>query len=57
MMTDKIIVSDFDGVLGNSLELALRVTRNIVDLFDNKEEVNSFYDYFRLLEKKQHLMV
>lgn len=56
-MTDKIIVSDFDGVLGNSLELALRVTRNIVDLFDNKEEVNSFYDYFRLLEKKQHLMV
>ena len=55
MMTEKIIVSDFDGVLGNSLELALRVTRNIVDLFDKKEEVNTFYDYYRLLGKKTTL--
>lgn len=54
-MNSKILVSDFDGVIGNSLQIALTITRKIVDLFDSTESVNTFYDYYRLLGKKSEL--
>ncbi len=54
-MNAKIIVSDFDGVIGDSLHVALMITRKIVDLFDTTETVNTFSDYYRLLGKKTEL--
>lgn len=54
-MNSKIVVSDFDGVIGDSLQVALFITRRIVDLFDKTEEVNSFNDFYRLLGKKSEL--
>lgn len=54
-MNPKIIVSDFDGVIGDSLQVALIITRKIVDLFDKTEEVNSFNDFYRLLGNKSEL--
>jgi phosphoglycolate phosphatase-like HAD superfamily hydrolase len=50
-----ILVSDFDGVIGDSLSLALKSTRVVVDLFDKTEKINSFQDYYRLLGKNSSL--
>lgn len=50
-MKAQIVVSDFDGVVGNSLPTAINVVREIVGLFDKSEPVNSFEDYRRLLGK------
>ena len=50
-MKVQIVVSDFDGVVGNSLPTAINVVREIVGLFDKSETVNSFEDYRRLLGK------
>ncbi len=50
-MKAQIVVSDFDGVVGNSLPTAINVVREIVGLFDKSETVNSFEDYRRLLGK------
>ncbi|HEX5554272.1 MAG TPA: HAD hydrolase-like protein [Chitinophagaceae bacterium] len=54
-MNPKIVVSDFDGVLGNSLPTAINIVREIVRLFDKSESVNSFEDYRRLLGKQTTL--
>ncbi len=52
---EKIVVSDFDGVIGNSLEVAVKLTKKIVALIDPSEQVTSFHDYYRLLSKKSTL--
>jgi phosphoglycolate phosphatase-like HAD superfamily hydrolase len=54
-MNAQIVVSDFDGVVGNSLPTAINVVREIVGLFDKSETVNSFEDYRRLLGKSTAL--
>lgn len=54
-MKAQIVVSDFDGVVGNSLPTAINVVREIVGLFDKSEPVNSFEDYRRLLGKNTAL--
>lgn len=54
-MKAQIVVSDFDGVVGNSLPTAINVVREIVGLFDKSETVNSFEDYRRLLGKNTML--
>ena len=54
-MNPKIIVSDFDGVIGDSLRVALIITKKIVNLFDMTAEVNSFNDFYRLLGKNSEL--
>lgn len=53
--TPEIVISDFDGVVGNSLPIALNVIREIVRLFDSTETVKSFEDYKRLLGKNTTL--
>jgi len=55
-MSSSIVVTDFDGVIGDSLPLALEITRNIVDLFDKTAKINSFADYYRLLGKRSELV-
>ena len=54
-MNQRIIISDFDGVIGDSLRLALIITKRIVDIFDNSEKINSFNDFYRLLGKQSEL--
>lgn len=54
-MKTQIVVSDFDGVVGNSLPIAINVVREIVRLFDKSETVNTFEDYRRLLGKNTEL--
>lgn len=49
------IVSDFDGVVGNSLPTALQVVRDLVGLFAADEEVNGFQDYRRLIGKNSSI--
>lgn len=51
-MKKQIIISDFDGVIGDSLGVALSLTQNIVDLFPTNEEVKSFADYYRLFGRQ-----
>jgi phosphoglycolate phosphatase-like HAD superfamily hydrolase len=55
MMKAQVVVSDFDGVVGNSLPIALNIIHEIVRLFDNSERVTSFEDYKRLLGKNTTL--
>lgn len=50
-MKAKIVISDFDGVVGDSLSIALCIIQEIVNLFDKSQSVNSFKDYSRLLGK------
>ncbi|MDR3596506.1 HAD hydrolase-like protein [Clostridium sp.] len=54
-MNQNIIISDFDGVIGNSLKVALIITKKIATLFDSYEKVNSFSDFYRLLGKNSEL--
>lgn len=54
-MNHKIIITDFDGVVSDSLEIALIITQKIVSLFDSSERVDTFFDYYRLLGKKSGL--
>jgi phosphoglycolate phosphatase-like HAD superfamily hydrolase len=54
-MKPKIIVSDFDGVIGDSIDIALLINQKIVSLFDSEERVETFSDYYRLLGKKSEL--
>lgn len=54
-MKAQLAVSDFDGVIGNSLSTALDVIHEIAGLFDKSEAVTSFEDYKRLLGKNTTL--
>lgn len=46
-MKQRVLVTDFDGVLGDSLQIALALTRSIVQLFGDGREVSSFADYYK----------
>ena len=47
-----LIISDFDGVVSDSLEIALSLTQNIVELFNGNEEVKTFADYYKLFGRQ-----
>lgn len=51
----KIIVSDFDGVIGDSLPVGLKILKEMVDLFDKSKPITSFGDYYRFFGKKTEL--
>jgi phosphoglycolate phosphatase len=54
-MKPKIVVTDFDGVVGNSLPTTIHVAGQIVKLFDSNIQVQSFNDYRRLFSKQTEL--
>ncbi|WP_111682844.1 HAD family hydrolase [Winogradskyella tangerina] len=50
-MNPEVVITDFDGVVGNSLRTAIEVAKGIVNLFDENEVVEQFDDYRRLIGK------
>lgn len=56
-MKKVILASDFDGVLADSLTQALRLTKMIVNLFEEKIEIKSFQDFYKYIGRKSVMQI
>jgi phosphoglycolate phosphatase-like HAD superfamily hydrolase len=54
-MNNRLIISDFDGVIGDSLNLCLRITGQIASLFENGIDILTFDGYRHYLGKASAL--